>query len=181
MGCWFELVLQVSVVGVLHSSVGNVKFMGVPLFELRDELLFDHIDLLLIFNVLHLQCLELGKAVTVSFLQVLHLLQHDKLFLVNNFLSRLFKGVFLLQLLFTKANLALVLFPIQPHLESINVLFGSIQVISKNLDLPSTLFDLFSLLTDAALEDLTLLLAFEFLEGDLLVNSWLLSLVVVNA
>ena len=66
------LVLHASVVGRFLSSVRLFKLLAVPLLEGSNELLFNHVNLILCILELGFQVLEMGKLLAVALLDVLH-------------------------------------------------------------------------------------------------------------
>ena len=123
--------LHVCIICVFKLESRVFELLSIPELEMRNDLLFDHIDLALVLRVRHLEVLELGEIVPIDLLQVFHLAQHHKLLLVNDIIwGSLVKHVLLFKLLITDSDLSLVLFPVKSHLQLIDLLFVTINFCS---------------------------------------------------
>ena len=148
----------------------HIKLGCVPLLKRTDELLFDHVDLLLAFGELHLAVLQLLEVVPINLLQVLHFAKQDQLFLVNDLLSLLLKHVVLPELFLALAHFSLFLFPVEALLECVDLALVLVECVGDALDRGSLLLDIVAMISNAALEGLPILAGLELNESLLLVD-----------
>ena len=148
----------------------HIKLGCVPLLKRTDELLFDHVDLLLAFGELHLAVLQLLEVVSINLLQVLHFAKQDQLFLVNDLLSLLLKHVVLPELFLALAHFSLFLFPVEALLECVDLALVLVECVGDALDRGSLLLDIVAMISNAALEGLPILAGLELNESLLLVD-----------
>ena len=171
-----RLLLQRSIVGVVQTCLGNLKFCSVPLLERRDELLLNRIDLALTLSIFSLGILKRVEIVTVDFLKVLHFAEHDKLFFVDDLFCLFLEHVLLTELFVALADLAFFLFAVEACLQCIYFAFVFVQSICDAFYFSSAFFETITTLSDALLESLALFRLFEFDECLLLVDSFSLLL-----
>ena len=148
----------------------HIKLSCVPLLKRTDELLFDHVDLLLAFGELHLAVLQLLEVVPINLLQVLHFAKQDQLFLVNDLLSLLLEHVVLPELFLALAHFSLFLFPVEALLECVDLALVLVECVGDALDRGSLLLDIVAMISNAALEGLPILAGLELNESLLLVD-----------
>ena len=162
--------LKRGIVGVVQAMGWHFKLSRVPLLKRTDELLFDHVDLLLALCELHLAVLQLLEVVPIHLLQVLHFAKQDQLFLINDLLNLLLKHVVLPELFLALAHFSLFLFPVEALLESVNLSLVLVECIGDALDHASLLLDIVTMISNAAFEDLTIGTRLELNESLLLVD-----------
>ena len=148
----------------------HIKLRCVPLLKRTDELLFDHVDLLLAFGELHLAVLQLLEVVPINLLQVLHFAKQDQLFLVNDLLNLLLEHVVLPELFLALAHFSLFLFPVEALLECVDLALVLVECVGDALDRGSLLLDIVAMISNAALEGLPILAGLELNESLLLVD-----------
>ena len=148
----------------------HIKLGCVPLLKRTDELLFDHVDLLLTLRKLHLAVLQLLEVVPINLLQVLHFAKQDQLFLVNDLLSLLLEHVVLPELFLALAHFSLFLFPVEALLECVDLALVLVECVGDALDRGSLLLDIVAMISNAALEGLPILAGLELNESLLLVD-----------
>ena len=148
----------------------HIKLSCVPLLKRTDELLFDHVDLLLAFGELHLAVLQLLEVVPINLLQVLHFAKQDQLFLVDDLLNLLLEHVVLPELFLALAHFSLFLFPVEALLECVDLALVLVECVGDALDRGSLILDIVAMISNAALEGLPILAGLELNESLLLVD-----------
>lgn len=146
------LLLQRRVVRIVKAGSWHLELGGVPSLKRTDQLLFNHVDLLLTLGELKLVVLQVGEVVAVDFLQVLHFAKQDKLLLVDDFFDLLLEHVILPELFLPLTNLALFFFAIEALLESINLTLVHVQRVRDFFDLGALVLDYVPVITDASFE-----------------------------
>lgn len=163
--------LKRGIVGVVQAVGWHFKLSRVPLLKRTDELLFDHVDLLLALRKLHLAVLQLLKVVPINLLQVLHFAKQDQLFLVNDLLNLLLEHVVLPELFFALAHFSLFLFPVEALLECVDLSLVLVECVGDALDRGPLLLDTVAMVSNATFEGLPIGTRLELNESLLLVNS----------
>lgn len=121
-----QLVLHTSVESRFLASVWGFELLAVPLLEGSDELLFNHVDLVLSILELGFQVLELRELFAVTLLDVLHFAEQHELFFVNDVFVLAFKHVVSLELVFACTDFALHFFAVKAGFEHVDTAFGAV-------------------------------------------------------
>ena len=162
--------LERGIVGVVQAMGWHFELSRVPLLKRTDELLFDHVNLLLAFGELHLAVLQLREVVPINLLQVLHFAKQDQLLLVNDLLNLLFEHVVLPELLLALAHFSLFLFPVEALLECVDLALVLVECVGDILDRRSLILDIAAMISNATFEGLPISTRLELNESLLLVD-----------
>lgn len=112
----------------------SVKFLQVPVLVSRDEFLLKHIGLHLGLAELTLDVLQHAKLLPVLLLELFHLPEQLELLLVNDLLGLVLKGVSLVKLVVSVANLSFLLFAVDLRLKLVNLTLRDIEHVGDLLD-----------------------------------------------
>lgn len=141
-------------------------------------MLFNHVNLSLIFAIIHLQILKLREVVSVCLFEILHLSQKDELFFINNVLfACIFKHILSLsELLVSHTDLPLLFFPIETCFQNIDFFLVNIQFFSQIFDINTAFFNLLTETCDSILQNSAFLAIFKFYKSYLFINCFSLFL-----